>query len=99
MSIAHAETPPTAKTARLEARVTDEQKALLQRAAALAGRSVSDFIINSAQEAAIRAIQESELIRLTAAQRSAFVQTLLNPPEPGTRLKQAAQTYLQKTGA
>jgi uncharacterized protein (DUF1778 family) len=31
-------TQPTAKTARLEARVTDDQKALFQRAADLTGR-------------------------------------------------------------
>ncbi|MET3120902.1 uncharacterized protein (DUF1778 family) [Oxalobacteraceae bacterium GrIS 2.11] len=40
------------RTVRLEARVTDAQKVLIQRAAALAGRSVSQFISSSALDAA-----------------------------------------------
>jgi uncharacterized protein (DUF1778 family) len=99
MPIAYAETCQPAKTARLEARITEEQKVLLQRAAALAGRSLSDFIVSSAQEAAVRTIHDNELISLCAEECNAFVKTLLNPPEPGERLKKAAQTYRQKTGA
>jgi uncharacterized protein (DUF1778 family) len=93
------ETSQPARTARLEARLTDEQKNLLQRAAALTGRSLSDFIISSAQEAAMRTIHDYELIRLTADERTAFVKALLNPPAASGRLKKAAKTYKQKTGA
>ncbi|MET3106000.1 uncharacterized protein (DUF1778 family) [Oxalobacteraceae bacterium GrIS 1.18] len=86
------------RTARLEARVTDEQKNLLQRAAALLGRSVSDFIISSAQEAALRTIQDYELVRLTVDERNEFVTALLNPPAPSARLKKAAKAYREKSG-
>lgn len=85
--------PPVAKTSRLEARVTEEQKVLLQRAAALAGQSLSEFIVNSARDAAMRTIADFELIQLTARERDAFVATLLNPPAPGARLTRAAQNY------
>lgn len=34
-----------ARTARLEARITPSQKALLERAAALSGRSLSEFVV------------------------------------------------------
>jgi uncharacterized protein (DUF1778 family) len=43
------------KTARLEARITPDLQALLKRAAELEGRSVTDFVITAAQEAARRA--------------------------------------------
>jgi len=86
------------RTARLEARVTDEQKNLLHRAAALLGRSVSDFIISSAQEAALRTIQDYELVRLTVDERNEFVTALLNPPTPNARLKKAAKAYREKSG-
>jgi uncharacterized protein (DUF1778 family) len=62
------------------------------------GGALSDFIISSAQEAAVRTIHDNELISLCVEERSIFVKTLLNPPEPGERLKKAAQTYRQKIG-
>ena len=40
------------RTERVAARVTPEQKRLLQRAAELTGRSLTDFILSSAQEKA-----------------------------------------------
>ncbi|MGA7178242.1 MAG: DUF1778 domain-containing protein [Thiobacillaceae bacterium] len=88
----------SARSARLEARVTKEQKSLLQRAAALQGRSLSDFLVSSAQEAATRVIQEHETIRLSRTDRTAFILALLNPPAPQVRLAKAAKTYRAKTG-
>lgn len=75
---------PTDKSrgARLEARISVEQKAVLQQAAALSGRTLSEFVVASAQEAASRVIQEHETIRLSRAEQIAFVSALLNPPRP-----------------
>jgi len=42
---------------RLEARITAEQKTLIQRAAELEGRSVTDYVIASVQEAARRTVE------------------------------------------
>lgn len=53
-------TPPI--TARLEARIAPEVHALLKRAAELQGRTLTDFVVNAAQEAARRAIADSEVI-------------------------------------
>lgn len=91
---------PTDKTrdARLEARVSSDQKSLFQRAAALSGRTLSEFVIDSTQEAANRVVQEHELIRLAREEQMAFASALLNPPAPGARLRQAAATYRRKTG-
>jgi uncharacterized protein (DUF1778 family) len=81
------------KNARLEARVTQEQKELIERAASYEGRSVSDFVVATVQEAAIAVIQEHELLRLNKSQSRAFVETLLKPPEPNNAVRQAAQQY------
>jgi uncharacterized protein (DUF1778 family) len=83
----------TARTARLEARVTKTQKALFQRAAALSGRSVTDFVVGSAQDAANRAIREREIMTVAGNDRERLVEALLNPPEPGQRLRKAARHY------
>ena len=79
--------------ARLEARISAEQKTVLQQAAALSGSTLSEFVVASAQEAARRVIQEHETIRLSRTEQIAFVTALLNPPAPNERLRQAAAAY------
>jgi uncharacterized protein (DUF1778 family) len=86
------------RTARLEARITDEQKSVLARAAALSGRSLSDFVVAAAQDAATKVIQEQTTIRLAETDRDLFVGALLNPPQPNARLRKAAKAYRQKMG-
>ena len=83
---------------RLEARVSREQKDLFVRAAELQGRSLTDFVIASAQEAAIATVRTHDALALSERDRRAFVSALLSPPAPGKRLKQAAQRYRERTG-
>jgi len=81
------------KAERLEARVTREQKHLIQRAAELEGRSITDFLVASAQSAAKQVIQEREVLRLTAKEREVFVQALMNPAPPTEKLRRAVRQY------
>src|SRR5580704_6483331 len=69
---------------RLEARITREQKRLIERAAQLRGTSVTDFIVSELQEAAAATIRDSETLRLRDDAREAFLKALLNPPEPNS---------------
>jgi uncharacterized protein (DUF1778 family) len=82
--------------ARLEARISPTQKSVLQRAAALSGRTLSEFVMASAQEAASKVIQEHERIRLSRAEQTAFVKTLLAPPAPGSALRNAAAAFKKR---
>lgn len=88
--------PESGRSARLEARLSSDQKALLQRAATLSGRTLSEFVIASAQEAARRVLAEHESLRLSREEQSAFVQALLDPVEPNARLRRAAKAYRQR---
>jgi uncharacterized protein (DUF1778 family) len=88
-----AATRPPAKTARFEARITDDQKALFQHAADLTGRSLTDFVIGSVQEAAARAVRECEVLTLSGLDRQVFLDAFRNPPAPSRRLRQAAKRY------
>ena len=90
--------PATTKRERLEARVTEQQKELIQRAADLSGRSLSDFIVGSLQSAAEETIRSHQIIELTARGTEAFVQSLLNPPAPSERLRAAARRYREFVG-
>jgi uncharacterized protein (DUF1778 family) len=93
------DTPDKVRSARLEARVSPEQKTMLQEAALLSGRTLSEFVVASAQEAAAKIIQEHHTIRLSRAEQIAFVTALLEEPqEPNARLRQAAAKYRQQTG-
>ena len=83
------------RAARLEARVSRATKALVQKAAEIEGRSVTDFIVHSAVEAAKRTVQENEFMHLTQRDRVAFVEALLNSPAPNARLQKAAQRHAQ----
>lgn len=92
------ETPAKLRAERLEARISGEKKAVLQHAAELSGRTLSEFVVESAQAAAMRVIQEHENIRLSQAEQIAFVTALLNPAAPNDRLRQAAANYRQQMG-
>ena len=84
---------PADRRERLEARVTREQKDLLQRAAGLTGRSLTDFIVASAQRAAEEAIRAHQVISLSSQDSALFVRSLLEPPDPNAALVEAFRRH------
>src|SRR6266851_2820098 len=84
------------KKERLEARLTPEQKKHIERAARIKGTSVSDFVVLSADDAAMRTIREQEVLTLNERARELFANALLNPPAPGARLVTAARRYREQ---
>ena len=85
------------RTARLEARITPDALAVVRRAAELQGRSVSDFVVAAAQDAANRTIEETQIIRLSVEDQRRFADLLLNPPEPAPALLRAAEAHKRLT--
>jgi uncharacterized protein (DUF1778 family) len=84
--------------ARLETRVSADEKALLQRAADLENRSVTEFVRTSARAAAVETIRRHETMTLSARDSAAFVEALMNPPAPGERLRAAAEAHRDLVG-
>ena len=82
---------PTAtnRTARIEARIAPDALAVIRRAAGLQGRSVSDFVVSAAQDAARKAIEETQIIRLSVEDQRAFVEAILNPPPLAPAMERA----------
>lgn len=78
---------------RFEARISSDKKNILKNAAALSGRTLTDFVIQAAYEEAVRLIQEHQQLHLSATDSHVFVQALLNPPSPSSRLLKAVKTY------
>lgn len=84
------------KVERLEARVTPEQKRIIERAAKLRGTSLTNFVLVSAQQAATETIKDSEMLSLRDEAREVFVNALLNPPGPNAAAKGAARRYKER---
>jgi len=87
---------PLPKSYRFDARLNEEQKVLIQRAADLEGRTMTDFVIHSAETAAGETIERRGMLILTARETQAFAEAILNPAEPGLRLRKAAREYRKK---
>ena len=67
--------------------------ATVRRAAQIQGRSVSDFVVAAAQAAAERTIEDTQIIRLSVEDQRAFVEAILNPPEPTPALRRAFRAH------
>ena len=81
------------RTARLEARIAPEVLAVVRRAAEIQGRSVSDFVVAAAQEAACRTIEETQVIRLSVEDQRRFAEALLNPAQLTPAMERAVERY------
>jgi uncharacterized protein (DUF1778 family) len=83
----------TRRTSRVSAQITAEQKALLERAAAYAGHTVTEFIVGAITAASQAVVEEREVIRLTRAESEAFVAALAKPAKPNAKLRQALEQH------
>jgi len=83
---------------RLEARISKAQKTLFLRAATVQGRSLTDFLIASVQEAAERALRTHDVLTLSERDRKIFVEALVKPAAPGKALRRAMKRYKDRTG-
>ncbi len=80
-------------TARLEARVTEENKRLLLQAAELEGKSLTDFVVDAARTAATATLERHSVMKLSVRDCHVFVRALLNPPKPSANLRAAVVRY------
>ena len=81
------------KQQRLEARITLDQKRLIERAAELRGTTVTEFVVASAQQAAADTIRDFEVLTLRDQARKVFVHAILNPPLPNAAARAAVRRY------
>jgi uncharacterized protein (DUF1778 family) len=86
------------RTARIEARIAPSALRIVKRAAELQGRSVSEFVVAAAQDAAQKTIDGTEVIRLSPEEQRRFVELLLNPPPLGPGMKRARAAHRRLFG-
>jgi len=81
------------RTARIEARISPDGLKIVKRAAEIQGRSLSDFVVAAAQEAAHRTIEQTEIIRLAVEDQRIFAEAILNPPPLTPAMDRAITRY------
>ncbi len=90
--------PKSAATARLEARLPPELHALLKRAAEIEGRTLTDFVVSAAQEAARKTVEESGIIKLSVEDQERFAESLIGPAPLTPALERAILHHRRLTG-
>ena len=74
---------------RIEFRTTEENKLLIEHAAALHGVTVTEFAVTHLVKAAREVVQEDTVTRLSNRDRDIFLAMLAADEEPNPALKQA----------
>jgi uncharacterized protein (DUF1778 family) len=90
--------PSNAKSYRFDARLNEDQKLLIQKAADLEGRTMTDFVLHSAETAAERTLEDRAMLIASVRETEFFVDAILNPAEPGPVLRKAAKQYKRAVG-
>jgi uncharacterized protein (DUF1778 family) len=93
------ERDPPSRVERLGFRLDEETKDLIERAAYLSRRKVSDFCVTALTETARRTIAEHETLELSDRDRQAFFEALVNPPKPSERLTRALAAHKQRVAS
>ena len=78
---------PAARSARLGLRATPEQEVVLRRAAEVAHKSLTDFILDSACLAAEQTLLDQRLFMVSGSQYQALMELLERPEQPNEGLR------------
>ncbi|MEO5583548.1 MAG: DUF1778 domain-containing protein [Saprospiraceae bacterium] len=80
--------------ARFDTKLPKAQKELFEQAAAIGGyRTLTDFIIQSAQEKAVNLIEREKSMFASQRDREIFFKAIVNPLKPNKALREAAKAH------
>jgi uncharacterized protein (DUF1778 family) len=81
---------------RLNLRLKPAAKRRIEQAAAFEGRTVSSFIVSSALASAERTIREHDTMVLSQRDAEAFLEAILDPPQPSAKLLEAVAEHSRR---
>lgn len=84
------------KQERMHIRLDTVSKQKLERAAAYAQKSLSEFVLGQALHAADEVIYEHETLTLNQTDWEIFLDALENPPKPNAKLRHAFAEYKKR---
>ncbi|MFH1343207.1 MAG: DUF1778 domain-containing protein [Pseudomonadota bacterium] len=82
---------PTAARDTLNLRIKPELRGLIDRAAHLAGKNRTDFVLDAARRAAEDALLDRTLFSVSPKAYAEFLKRLDAPPKPNDRLRRTMQ--------
>lgn len=80
---------PAGREQCLGLRLDPQTKGLIERAAQLEGRKVTEYCVTALAQTARRTIEQHETLVLSDKDRKAFFDTLMTPPPANERLERA----------
>lgn len=79
---------------RIDIRISKEQKEFIRYASELRGfKNLSEFVVHCINAEANKIVKENELIVETLEDKKIFLEAVLNPPAPNSKLKSAQLRY------
>lgn len=84
--------------ARLDVRLRPDNKALIEEAATLSGKTISEYVVSTLLQQSTEVVQRHRHIRLSNRDRNQFLAVLDASDEPSAALTQAAQKYKRLLG-
>lgn len=78
------------KKQRIDLRLTDDDKSIIEEAAAMSNQSITQFMVSSASERAVKVIEQHRRLVLSKESWNLVMDAISNPPAPNDKLKRAA---------
>ncbi|MRT58993.1 DUF1778 domain-containing protein [Enterobacteriaceae bacterium RIT693] len=79
------------KKQRIDLRLSDDDKSMIEEAAAMSNLTITQFMVACALERAAEVIEQHRRLVLSEASWNCVMDAISNPPEPDDRLKRAAR--------
>ncbi|EBF4218748.1 DUF1778 domain-containing protein [Salmonella enterica] len=82
---------PALKKQRIDLRLNEDDKHMIEEAAALTNQSISQFMVSTASKRAAEVIDQHRRQLLNEESWNLVMEAITNPPAPNDRLKRAAK--------
>ncbi|MGG1905460.1 DUF1778 domain-containing protein [Enterobacter ludwigii] len=79
------------KKQRIDLRLNEDDKSMIEEAAAMTNQSISQFMVSTASARAAEVIDQHRRLILNEESWNLVMDALSNPPAPNDRLKRAAK--------
>jgi Uncharacterized protein conserved in bacteria len=83
--------PAALKKQRIDLRLSDDDKCLIEEAAAMSNLTITQFMVATASERAAQVIEQHRRLMLSEDSWNRVMDAIDNPPEPNERLKRAVR--------
>jgi uncharacterized protein (DUF1778 family) len=78
---------------RITARVPHSTRTIIERAAAVYGATISQFVIQASVERANEVLHSMEMVKLSSRDAQIFIDALTKPPAPNKKLQEAVRAH------